>query len=374
MIEGLTKKRILFIVQLPPPVHGASVMNSIAVNSELIKKNFSVEVINLEFSQSVHQVARFSVAKVIKGIFYGFVILKKILIKYPDLVYFTVSLTGFALYRDAYYVLLLKMFNKDIVYHLHGKGIKNNIKGNFFKKCLYSWIFKNSHIICLSERLAEDINEVYKSTPYVVPNGIITYANLDLTKKKCRKAIPKVLFLSNYIRTKGVMVLIEALYILKIQGLEFSAELVGAPSDLTVEFLESVISTKGLSRYVKVIGPLYNEEKYIVFQESDIFVLPTYYDNEAFPLVILEAMQFGLPVVSTYEGGIPDIVINNETGFLVENKNSEILAEKIAILLTDKDLRIRMGEKGHERFINNFTLDHFEQKLNTIFHSIFGIV
>ena len=81
-------------------------------------------------------------------------------------------------------------------------------------------------------------------------------------------------------------------------------------------------------------------------------------------------MQFGLPVISTFEGSIPEIVINNETGFLVESQNAQMLADKIAILLKDKNLRIEMGKKGYERFINNYTLNHFENSMNNIFQTI----
>ena len=84
-------------------------------------------------------------------------------------------------------------------------------------------------------------------------------------------------------------------------------------------------------------------------------------------------MQFSLPVISTYEGGIPEIVIHNETGFLVSTKNADMLADKIAILLKDKDLRIEMGGKGYERFLNNYTLNHFENNMNRTFQTILGI-
>ena len=110
------------------------------------------------------------------------------------------------------------------------------------------------------------------------------------------------------------------------------------------------------------------DEKYLEFQKADIFVFPSF--NDAFPLVILEAMQFSLPVISTFEGSIPDIIIDNVTGFLVETHNAYRLAERIAILLKDKDLRIEMGKKGYERFINNFTLSHFENNMNKTFQSI----
>ena len=57
-------------------------------------------------------------------------------------------------------------------------------------------------------------------------------------------------------------------------------------------------------------------------------------------------MQFSLPVISTFEGGIPEIVIDGETGFLVETQNAKMLSEKIAILLKDKDLRLKWEKKA----------------------------
>jgi len=81
-------------------------------------------------------------------------------------------------------------------------------------------------------------------------------------------------------------------------------------------------------------------------------------------------MQFSLPVISTFEGSIPDVVIDNSTGFIVETQNAQMLAEKTAILLEDENLRLEMGKNGYERFINNYTLDHFEKRMNKTFCEI----
>jgi glycosyltransferase involved in cell wall biosynthesis len=101
----------------------------------------------------------------------------------------------------------------------------------------------------------------------------------------------------------------------------------------------------------------------MVFKESDIFTLPTYYQSECFPLVNLEAMQHSLPIISTSEGGVPDIVIDGVNGFLVPQQNSEALADKLEILIKDPELRIKMGLAGKKIYKEKFTLEIFEKRI-----------
>lgn len=364
------RNKILFIVQLPPPVHGASVMNYYLVNSEKLKSNFNIDIINLQFIRTIEEITRFSLRKIYKSIYYSFEIIRKILIQKPDLVYFTLSLSGYALYRDASYVFLIKLLRKKIVFHLHGKGIKSEMKKNAFKKYLYRLVFKNTYVICLSQTLIKDIEDVNQSLPFVVPNGIQQRKPIAKKESSDESHIPQILYLSNYMRDKGIIVLIDALKILKDQGYKFNGRLVGAPIDLKTEFLQKLIIDHDLSDCVQITGPLYDKEKTDELINADLFVFPTRYPNEAFPLVILEAMQFGLPVISTFEGGIPEMVIDNRTGFLVESQNPQMLAEKIAILLKDKDLRIEMGKQGLQRFIANYTLERFETDMINTFNAI----
>lgn len=111
-------------------------------------------------------------------------------------------------------------------------------------------------------------------------------------------------------------------------------------------------------------GKKYNEDKKTFFENADIFIFPTL--NEAFGLVLLEAMQHHLPCVSTTEGGIPGIIDEDKTGFLVPKHDAETLAEKIQTLLSDADLRQRMGEAGREKFEKEFTLEVFEKRMAEI--------
>ena len=252
-----------------------------------------------------------------------------------------------------------------------GKGIKKLAEDSSWKKRLYRMVFKNTHIICLSQKLTADITTVYDAKPFVVPNGLEFRDGLYRKNYAQKNRAPRIFYLSNFFTTKGILVLLEALKNLKQQGHNFEARFAGAPGDISLEFLNSKVEEEGLADRIEVLGPIYGDGKYAELQKADIFVHPTY--NDAFPLVILEAMQCGLPVVSTHEGGIPNIVEHEETGFLVEHKNAKLLEEKIAVLLKDSELRANMGNNGYARFRDNFTMLKFEQNMDKVFKRIFGI-
>lgn len=111
-------------------------------------------------------------------------------------------------------------------------------------------------------------------------------------------------------------------------------------------------------------GKKYNEEKEAFFENADIFIFPTL--NEAFGLVLLEAMEHALPCIATDEGGISDIVDEGETGFIVSKRNANILADKIEYLLIHPEERMRMGKLGYKKFKNQFTVGKFEERLAEI--------
>ena len=108
-----------------------------------------------------------------------------------------------------------------------------------------------------------------------------------------------------------------------------------------------------------------------VFETPPVLPLfPTFYHNECFSLVLLEAMEHGLPCISTTEVGIPGIVDDGKTGFLVPKHDVAVLADKIQLLLNDSVLRSNMGKVGREKFEKEFTLEVFEKRMTWILEHI----
>ena len=111
-------------------------------------------------------------------------------------------------------------------------------------------------------------------------------------------------------------------------------------------------------------GKKYNGDKNVFFDNADIFVFPT--SNEAFGLVLLEAMEHAVPCISTREGGVSAIIEDGVNGFMVEKRDANALADRIEFLLTHPEERTRMGIAGYQKFKNEFTLSKFETRMKQI--------
>lgn len=104
------------------------------------------------------------------------------------------------------------------------------------------------------------------------------------------------------------------------------------------------------------------------YGNADLFVLPSRMEN--FPLVLLEAMASGLPVVATAVGGVPELVVNRQTGLLVPPNDPQALAEVINALLDDPEKMRAMGAKGRERVEEHFTWDRVAERMAEYFREI----
>jgi len=265
---------------------------------------------------------------------------------------------------------VVKIFGVRIVYHFHNKGVSTR-QNRLLDDLAYQLTFNNSYAVILSERLYYDIRKYFpKDRVFVCPNGI-TALDADLkngSELTTTQKIPRLLFLSNLIESKGIFVLLEACRILAKKRIEFVCTYVGNVGDVTGQELHSEVHKLGLDDYVEYLGAKYGSEKEQILQSADIFVFPSYY--ECMPLVILEAMQHSLPVVSTYEGAIPDLVIDGTTGFLVSKNDPQKLAERLEVLVKNPELCEKMGNAGRLQYDSNFSLPAFENRLISILWSI----
>lgn len=355
---------------MPPPVHGAAMVGKYIIESAVINAHFTLDYINLSTSRNINEVGKNGIGKIINLIKIQLKLIRALCTRKYDLCYVTLTAAGPGFKKDLLVVVILKLFRKKIIYHFHNKGVAAGSK-NRFNDRLYRYAFTNTKSILLAPALYEDFKKyLKKENLYICPNGIPrpnSFLQTDLTRP-ARASGCRLVFLSNMIVEKGVLVLLEACRILKNREVDFECHFAGGWTNISEPEFNKLVANYGLAENVYAHGPKFGAEKQNLFQTTDIFVLPTYYSNECFPLVLLEAMSYGLPVVSTEEGGIPDIVINNETGFIVRKRDETDLADRLEILIKDQALRKSFGAAGKKRFSELFTIETFEQNMTAIFN------
>jgi glycosyltransferase involved in cell wall biosynthesis len=128
--------------------------------------------------------------------------------------------------------------------------------------------------------------------------------------------------------------------------------------------IEQFIIQNKLEHRVKIISFTKNLSK--VWKLTDIAIMPSS-EAESFGLVAVEAMLAKKPVIGSNHGGLTEIIINDETGFLVEPNNVEALSEALSKLIDNSELRKSFGEKGYQRAIKEFSVDKYVQSFETVF-------
>ena len=364
----MKKRRILFITPLPPPVHGSAMVSQYIKESNELQEAFDCDFVNLSTSRHIGEIGKSSLMKYVRFVGTYLITFWKLLTKRYALCYLAITCYGLGFLKDAPFVLLCKLFGRKVVIHQHNKGMSKCVDKQPFK-WLLPLVYRNTKVILLSWNLYPDIERIVKKEQVLIcPNGIPEHFDSEPQFERT-KEVPRLLFLSNLIPSKGVYVLLDAFKILKEKGYRFVCDFVGGESkEITKDIFAKAVDERGLNGMAIYRGPKYGEEKNAYFSNSDIFIQPTFED--CFPLTLLEAMQYKLPIVSTDEGAVPDMVKNEINGFICQRKDACSTADAIEKLLKSKELRIKMGENGYGLFKKHFTLDVFNSSITDLLKAL----
>ena len=182
---------------------------------------------------------------------------------------------------------------------------------------------------------------------------------------------PLIVAIGRLIVKKGFTNLIRACALLVERGRSFRCEIFGeGPLE---KDLRAQIEELGLQERVQPLGPRQQHELRARLANASVFVLPSVPEAEGgmdnLPTVIMEAMAAGLPVVSTTIGGIPEMVVEGETGFLVQPDDVPALSEALEKITNDRSLGQRLGQAGHERAQQLFSIEKNVRELYALIGS-----
>ena len=354
-------KKVLFILHLPPPVHGASLVGAQIRDSRRIADCFDTKFMNLSASQGLQEIGLFSFRKVSFVLHLLKEVRDTVRTWKPDLVYVTPTSRRPGFLKDYVLVRMLQREGCRIIAHMHNTGVRE-CQDRWLDHYLYSRFFPGIQVIQLSERLYPDIRKYVRSEDvFVCPNGV---SEMELPEVQ-DSPVPSLLFFSNLYKAKGIFDFVQMCQVLRDQGFSFRADIAGAETeDLSKHALESLLENSGLSGIVTFHGAVYGSDKARLFSQADLFVFPSHED--AFPLTVVEAMSASLPVVATDVGSLRDMLTDGENGYLVVPGDVLSLADRVGRLLTAPELRRSMGEKSSAHYRKNFSLEQFEKRITEI--------
>ena len=277
--------------------------------------------------------------------------------------------------RDAAILCATRPFFPKTLLHFHTCGYRRLCDQlPKWQRWLYRrGIFCADGVISLSSLAPDNGQQLEARQEYIVPNGIQDPFPGRLPRRAAdAEGEPlRVLFVSHLCESKGVLDLLDACGEMAARGVSFQLDLMGPfENEGFADKVRSRVATLQIGDRVKYLGVLTGADKFAAYAEADVLCHPTYFDT--FPIVLLEAMAAGLPVVSTYHSGIPDIVDDGETGFLVEPHDASALADRLGVLAENVELRGQMGSAGREKFLQEFTLERHLEMMREVFLDVAG--
>jgi glycosyltransferase involved in cell wall biosynthesis len=353
------KVKLLIIGQTPPPYVG----QMISIENLITARYQDIQVFHtrLNYSQTTAQIGKVSLRKMFHLLRVIIESSYKILRHRIEVIYYPPGANLVPILRDIATLLVLRCFRPKLILVFHASGLSE--RASSWHGFLF-WIFKQAFFypdaaIQKSPLNPRDGEFIKARRIYNVPNGCPDQFK-GFGRRQSSNLIPVILFVGMVCEEKGVEVLIEAASFLRARGQRFRIEFVGEfTSETYRQRLLSEVSAKGLDHCIEFCGRKVGDEKWEHYRGADIFCFPTHYSSESFGNVLVEAMMFELPVVSTVWRSVPGIVEEGVTGFLTEVKNPAAVAARLETLLNDKQLRISMGQKGRQKYLEKFTLENY---------------
>lgn len=361
---GKTSMSLVVISQVPPPVHGSTVMTRIFLET-IGNLGHSARLVDRRFSSTMDEVGKPSVGKVFKAFSIAMRLARVLLKEKPDACILFATTRRGSLVVDWMLSEILRLFRVPTYLYLHTVGYRALSEGSK----TWAWIIRRlfyrvKTVVILSPSLGSDVEGFAPLSPrYAVANTVDEALSRSPRSRPSQKS---VVYMSNLIREKGAMDFVAvAERVLKTTSAHFS--LIGAHTDSAfTDELCSQISDLGLGNHVTIVGPLYGEEKWRMLENASVLVFPSQYEFEAQPLTIIEALHVGTPVISYEVGAVGDCVIPGVTGWLADPGDVDELANRLSLLLEDDASRAAMSEASRALYEEKFSRNAYERKWHRI--------
>jgi glycosyltransferase involved in cell wall biosynthesis len=364
---------VLVVGQTPPPFGGQAVMIEQFLNGHYAR--LRLHHVRLAFSDDMESVGKFAVKKV----WVLFTTIVRIWVARfrtgSRMLYYPPSgPKKVPVLRDLVLLGSTRWLFRYVVFHFHAGGVSGfapSLPAPL--RPLFRFVYrKPSLAIRTAPQNPNDGHALGARMDVIVPNGVPDMRGQVEERSAGKGERFIILFTAVLIPSKGVLVLLEAFAMLVRQGIDGRLQLMGTWGDAGFEQeCMRFIATNRLHDRVEILGVKRDLEKFDYFAACDVFCFPSYFEAESFGLVLLEAMQFAKPVVSSHWRGIPSVVQEGVNGFLTAVQDPAAVADRLLRLARDPSLRQRMGEEGRRIFAERFTVQRFQQNMEDALVRVF---
>ncbi len=276
--------------------------------------------------------------------------------------------------RDIVILIATRWAFRRTVFHFHAGGL-GEMKERLPRalRSLYALAYNKPDMTIRPSQLSPDDGSVIQTKRDEILPLAVPYpdAMMPAPRLADRPLPPRILFAGTLRESKGVLVLLDALGELRSRGVDFRCDVLGAydSTDISGE-VAARVERLGLGDHVEFFGVRSGAAFHETFRTGFVFCLPTFYESENFPLVLLEAMAAGLPVVSTRWRGVASIVRHGETGLLVPIRDPVAVADALQLILGDREVAESMSRAAHATFLREYTIPSFVTRFEALVDSL----
>lgn len=276
--------------------------------------------------------------------------------------------SGRSFVRKVCFFILAKLFRKKVIFHIHSSNFEFYYQNpSRIQRLLIKIVLSQADlVVVLAERWKELL---LKRFPFISKPKIRVTRNpvaLPLARAHHSNGAKKrVLFMGLLVRSKGIYDIIHAAP--RVINKENDAEFVFCGIGPEETELRKRVRQLNIEDHVTFAGWVEGRTKFAYMRKAEIFVLPSY--QEGMPIALLEAMSFGLPVISTRVSAIPEIIEEGKNGFLIEPGDVDSLVERICLLLENHKLRAAMRAQNLVA-ARRFSLKEIVKEWNIVYQSL----
>ena len=362
-------KKILIVGQTPPPYGGQAVMIQHLINQKF--NGIKIYHVRMSFSRGMKDMGKLQLYKIVHLFNIIFKIYYYRIFKGANILYYPPSGPNSAVYRDLMILFPTRWLFKKVIFHFHASGLSEHLQK---RNILFSFIFKKCFFypdvaIRLSESCPNEGLAIHAKKTVIVPNGLPDDAHHPNFFQQ--KESLNILFIGLLEESKGELDLCRAVKILKEKGIRCKVRIAGEfKSKNYKDYFFKYLKENELENCIDYLGIIRGELKEKAFRNSDVFCFPSYFHSESFPLVLIEAMSYGLPIVSTRWRGIVDMIEDGINGYLVEIKSPNEIALKLQLLWEDLNLRKAISKNSRKIFENKYSMKQHLKLIENIFNDI----